>query len=212
MRQDTVIPGSVPGEVVLVRTGQVAVAIGGIRAYPNGFEFVVHVRLRRAEEPVRRGADPFDWHRAGHGARTPDEALRLGILFADGRRTATTSGHRPRADARDGALFLQQSGGGGNERAWDQDFWVHPLPPEGPVTVIASWLAYGITETQTELDGNAIRAAADRAVELWPDEPDVESAHGERRSIITASKPEPPRTEAGPSRNDEPYTQGEDEA
>ena len=42
MQPDEVIPGSVPGEVILIRTGQVAVAIGSIRAYPNGFEFTTH--------------------------------------------------------------------------------------------------------------------------------------------------------------------------
>ena len=34
---DDLIPGLVPAEVVIVRTEQVAVAIGGIHAYPNGF-------------------------------------------------------------------------------------------------------------------------------------------------------------------------------
>ena len=32
MRSDAVIPGSVPGETLLVRTGEVAVAIGSVRA------------------------------------------------------------------------------------------------------------------------------------------------------------------------------------
>src|SRR5262249_60544890 len=44
MRSDVVIPGSVRAEVVLARTGQVAVAIGSVRAYPNGFEFTLHTR------------------------------------------------------------------------------------------------------------------------------------------------------------------------
>lgn len=41
MRSDAVIPASVPGEVVLIRAEQVAVAVGSVRAYPNGFEFTV---------------------------------------------------------------------------------------------------------------------------------------------------------------------------
>jgi hypothetical protein len=189
MRPDTVIPGSVSGELVLIRAEQVALAIGGIRSYPNGFEFTVHTRLRRVDPAVRPSADPFDWHRQGYGAKTPDEALRLGIMYSDGRRTATTSGHRPCRDTGGDELILQQNGGGGDERAWDQDFWVHPLPPEGPVTLVASWLAYGVTEARAELDGNAILAAAERAVILWPDEPDVESTFSERRGTITAGRP-----------------------
>jgi len=54
MRSDAVIPGLVPAELVLVRTEQVAVAIGGVHACPNGFEFTVHARLRREDEPGPR--------------------------------------------------------------------------------------------------------------------------------------------------------------
>jgi len=32
--------------LLLARTGQAAVAIGGICVYPNGFEFAAHVRMR----------------------------------------------------------------------------------------------------------------------------------------------------------------------
>jgi hypothetical protein len=50
---------------------------------------------------------------------------------------------------------------------------VHPLPPDGPVTFVASWLLYGVAETRVELDGSAIREAARRAVILWPEQPGV---------------------------------------
>ena len=53
MQPDEVIPGSVPGELMLIRTGQVAVAIGSIRAYPNGFEFTAHVRMHGKDERVK---------------------------------------------------------------------------------------------------------------------------------------------------------------
>jgi hypothetical protein len=45
-----VIPASVPAEGVLIRPEQVAVAIGSARAYPNGFEFTLYIRLRREGE------------------------------------------------------------------------------------------------------------------------------------------------------------------
>jgi hypothetical protein len=71
-----------------------------------------------------------------------------------------------------GRLLLRQGGGGGSERRWDGNFWVHPLPPEGSVTFVASWLKYGVEETRAELDGAAIREAARRAIVLWPQEPE----------------------------------------
>jgi len=73
-----------------------------------------------------------------------------------------------------GCLVVHHGSSGGSERRWDGLFWVHPLPPDGPVTSVASWPGYGVTETRAELDGAAIRAAAARAVILWPEEPEVD--------------------------------------
>jgi hypothetical protein len=63
VRPDTIIPGSVPGELLLIRTDDVAVAVGSIRAYPNGIEFTVHTRLRRVDSEIGPSGDPFSWHR-----------------------------------------------------------------------------------------------------------------------------------------------------
>ena len=76
---------------------------------------------------------------------------------------------------------MLQNGGGGSDRSWDGNLWVHPLPPEGPVTFVVSWLEQGVAETGVELDGAAIREAARRAVILWPDDPEFEP-HGAMRS------------------------------
>jgi hypothetical protein len=186
-----VIPGSFPAELILARTDEVAVAVGSVRAYPNGFEFTVHVRARRADDAVG-DFDPFE--RLGHrpGQRTRHDALRLGVLYADGRRTATTAGHPLKRDFDAEHLILQHGGGGGDDRRWDSDFWVYPLPPAGPVTLVASWLEKGVAEARAELDGAAIREAAGRAVALWPDEPDLESTGSSRTGTI------------GPFMHDEP--------
>jgi hypothetical protein len=187
---EAVIPGSVPGELLLIRTAEVAVAIGSVRAYPNGFEFTVHVCLRYPDSAGHRRPDPFEWQLGGQAR---DEVLRLGILYADGRRTATTSRHRSSTDPGDGEPVLQRRGGGGGDRAWHHDFWVHPLPPSGPVALFASWLAHDIPETMAELDGDAIRAATGRAVTLWPDDPDPESASGWHSQTISSFRSAPPR-------------------
>jgi hypothetical protein len=171
MRPDAVIPGSATANLPLIRTDEVAVAVSSVRAYPNGFEFTVHVRLRQDE--LVWGAAPLDWVADLRTRQAPERALRLGVLYADGRRAATAS-HRPQASGEaDGeSLVLLQVGSGGSERQWDGDFWVHPLPPDGPVTFVASWLLYEVAETRAELDSSAIREAAGRAVTLWPDTPD----------------------------------------
>jgi hypothetical protein len=190
MRSDSVIPGLVPAEVVLVRTGQVAVAIGGVRAYPNGFEFTVHARLRREDESAPARGDFFERH--GGRIREPNEGLRLGVMFADGRRAAAPGGHPRPDDAEAGRLVLFENGGGGSSRTWDGNFWVHPLPPEGPVTFVVSWLEHGVAEARAELDGAAIGAAARRALILWPEEPEPEPDDGYAwsRHVVSAGDPE----------------------
>jgi hypothetical protein len=188
MRSDAVIPGSVPAEVVLIRTDQIAVAVGSVRAYPNGFEFAVHTRRRSDDETTGPGAaDPFGWH-SRRRTTAPENVLRLGVMYADGRRVATTSEHLPGDDPE--RLVLQQGGGGGSSLTWDADFWVYPLPPEGPVTLVVSWLEHGITEARAELDGGAVREAAQHAVILWPDEPASDFQTSWRTSTLTASTPD----------------------
>jgi hypothetical protein len=202
MRSDAVIPASVPAEGVLIRTEQVAVAVGSVRAYPNGFEFTVHIRLRRESESGWPGhSDPFERHRPRRGTQWSDDQLRLGILYPDGRRAATTGVHyRPPDDDDDGRLVLQQGGGGGSSRSQDWDFWVHPLPPDGPVTLVGSWGERGIAESRAELDGAAIRAAAARAMTLWPEEPESGPGGAWRSHTITGGKPDDLGTRAEPDR------------
>lgn len=133
--------------------------------------------------------------------RWNDDQLRLGILYADGRRAATTGVHyRPPDDDDDGRLVLQQGGSGGSSCSQDWDFWVHPLPPDGPVTLVGSWVEHGIAESRAELDGAAIRAAAGRAVTLWPEEPESEPGGAWRSRRITGGKPDNPGTRAEPDR------------
>ena len=68
------------------------------------------------------------------------------------------------------------------------------------VTFVASWLAYGVTETRAQVDGSAIRAAASRAIELWPDDPDDEPSSGWTSSTIASSLPGEPGTSSPPLR------------
>jgi hypothetical protein len=164
------MPGLAPVGLLLARTDEMAVAVGNVLGYPNGFEFTVNARLRHEQfvwgkSPLHPLADP----RTG---QEPALALRLGVLYADGRG-ARTSSHRPvPVDEADGGdLLLREVGTGGTDRQWDGRFWVHPLPPDGPVTFLASWLLYDVAEMRAELDSSVIHEAAERAVILWPDEP-----------------------------------------
>ena len=55
--------------------------------------------------------------------------------------------------------------------SFDMEYRVRPLPPPGPLAFICVWPGRGIRTSRMEVDGGAIRAAADAAVMLWPDDP-----------------------------------------
>lgn len=171
LRPDGVIPGVAQAALSLIRTDEVAVAISGVRAYPNGFEFTVHARVRHEDLPW--GVPPIDSTADPRTRQAPEKALRLGVLYADGRRARTPGGrpYGPADKAGSEHLTFMEVSRSGTDRQWDGDFWVHPLPTDGPVTFVASWLLYGVAEVRAELDSTVIHEAARRAVIVWPGEP-----------------------------------------
>ncbi|MEC3994131.1 hypothetical protein VSR01_11485 [Actinacidiphila sp. DG2A-62] len=168
------MPSAVPAQALLLRTPGAAVWLGLVRAYPNGFECTLRV--------LRRGGDAEDEVRPGF-RRDPDpfaNGLRLGVGYPDGRRGV--AGDRLRQaqalqDADEETLRVLPASAGGNMARWDAELWITPLPPAGPVTVVAVWPEVGIADEQhAVLDGTQIRAAGERAVPLWPEEGLAEDA------------------------------------
>ena len=89
----------------------------------------------------------------------PDDLLRVGVQFSDGRKATNTGGfpHRP-PDFEIPPLgpVMHGGGGGGGERHWHQSQWVWPLPPGGPLAFVCQWPAAGIPLTRRELDAQLI--------------------------------------------------------
>jgi hypothetical protein len=181
MKPEVVLPGVAAGEAVLARTDRAVVELGCLWGYPGGFEVEINVRLRRVE-PGRQVLDhnlARLYHRArlrGDAApdRAPDDFLRLGVRYADGR-VATNVDPRPlpSPDVRpaEPIMFLVMVGGGGPMRRVELRYWICPLPPPGPLTVVCEWPAQAIPETHTQIDAQTVRDAAGRSIELWPEEP-----------------------------------------
>jgi hypothetical protein len=152
---ENVVGATVPLDLVLANTGDVAVTVGGMTAYPTGVSFEVRVlhRRRPAEDAF------FRLHHPGPGG------LRLGVELADGSRAIADRG--PEEPGR--GPMLSPRGGGGGGLSYELGFWLWPLPPPGPVRFACRWPDEGIEETIAEIDA-PIREAAARAAELWPDE------------------------------------------
>jgi hypothetical protein len=75
MRPDGVIPGPAPAELFLIRAKEVAVAVGGVAAYPNGFEFTVQTRLHHGQ--FAWGRSPLDALADPRTRREPERAPRF---------------------------------------------------------------------------------------------------------------------------------------
>ena len=159
------LPVALPVDLVLARTDDVAVAITRLQVYSAGLSLDLVVRLRPSAAAARDGRlNELLWRHGPGGS-----GFLLGFGFADGRRTSTVPGGG-------GDVVLVSGGGGGGMSAVDQSWWLHPLPPEGPVTVAVRCDELGIPESLAELDGTAVRRAAERVVTLWPWEPPPEES------------------------------------
>jgi hypothetical protein len=164
------LPGIAPVELVIARTDETVAALAGIYAYPAGFGFTLCLRLRtvspREEQqfPYLLDRVPFE------GGPLPDELLRFGVQFADGRKATNLDPRAHDPDREPDRPVLNYHGGGGGGLAWDMEHWVWPLPPPGPFTFVCEWPARGIAESGAEIDAGSILEAAGRAVTFWPDE------------------------------------------
>lgn len=174
------LPGIVPIERVLARTDRVAVCVTRLAAYPTGFELDLLAMITADEDDF----DSMVFHRqalleGGAVDEIPPEVLRFGMRFADGSRATNTSGFR-RDHRRPTPPAMHQSGGHGGGGQWRQTYWVWPLPPAGPLTLVCEWPAMNIALTECELDAQPILDGAKRAQVIFSDEHLPEPPEGEQ--------------------------------
>jgi hypothetical protein len=150
-------------ELVIARSASAAVYVGRCLAYPTGFELEVRVELAADAadlDPSLNGPH----HRPGSRSGSSwDEMLKFGVEFSDGRKATNVSLRRPGSEAPEEPVLWGMGGGGGGGR-WRQDFWVWPLPPPGPVTLVCEWPVAGIALSRAEIDAQVLLVAAGRAV------------------------------------------------
>jgi hypothetical protein len=154
---DNEIPVAVPLNRMLARTENAAVALTGAQVYTTGLTFTLVAR-------VRRGTLPMDHlHQLMWVPASVPPTLLVGLELADGRRLDNIPDH----DSPDDLVF-SDIGGSGSELSIDQEWWLHPIPPEGPLRFVLRCVPLGIEDTVTELDTSPFRSAAQRVEVLWP--------------------------------------------
>jgi hypothetical protein len=192
----------------LARSEVAAVYVSRLSAYPTGVEFDLMTIAAPEEDdealdPMLFGPHRHHMHRRSGGPEIPDEMLRFGVEFADGRRATNTGGGSfPPRDAEPPGPVLHPDGGGGGGGRWHQVMFLWPLPPPGRLALVCEWPAAGIPLTRTEIDTDAIHEAAQRAQVIFEDHPGAD-APGSTWSTITAT---PTPESGGPP--PQPYASG----
>jgi hypothetical protein len=166
----------VPLRLVVVRTGDLAVAIPSATAYRTGFGFDLAIRRAAAGDDAFALDRTLHW--LGREGSPPAEVLRVGVQFADGQKATSLErwwdyfAPQEWTQAPPSGPVLVPRGGAGGERVRSQSFWVWPLPPDGPLAFVVEWPALGMPLTQARVDAALIREAAAQDEGLWPADPD----------------------------------------
>lgn len=168
-----VLPGVIALELVIARNDRVAVCITRLGAYPTGFGFELHAMARPDLDeldidPLLFGPHRHRRRRPGSEQGLPDDMLRFGVQFSDGRK-ATNTGGLHHLDEPPTAPVMHEGGGSGGGGDWRQDYWVWPLPPQGPLLFVCEWPVMGIALSRAEIDAQFVIDAALRAQALFPD-------------------------------------------
>jgi len=165
------IPGTIALDLLLGRTDEIAVALGGMAAYSTGLQFDLRVRQKTSTRFVDDRGPQMRLHEQVMGARGRggggDDALLLGFGYPDGRTVTNVGAHRSPWEESDDAPILHPGSGGGDHQAYDASFWLSPLP-RGDLAVICAWPARGVEEFHGVIGRRIIEDAVARVVELWP--------------------------------------------
>ncbi|ONH62518.1 hypothetical protein CcI49_00105 [Frankia sp. CcI49] len=163
------LPGVAPVQQLIGANADTAVAVVGMSAYPMGVEITLEIRLRHGSGPGWEPTLPGGWEHAA------SMIVPFAVRFADGRTASSMPWPREfawPAPGRDGVGLVVSGREVPDPEAGLRAvvrYWLAPLPPPGPLTLLAAFPARGLQICETVVDAALVRAAAERAVVLWPD-------------------------------------------
>lgn len=144
---------AVEHDLVLAHTDSVALVVESVRPYPSGFELHTDVAFRNL--PLRE--------RLGDRPRDPRELvgeMEINVISSTGEGSNLE-------------LILSVLG----PRRWHYQFWVHPLPSRGIITLACKWPQFGIGDVHVEIPARRLVDGARLCRDLWrSDEPPPRSA------------------------------------
>ena len=148
-------------ELLIAKTDDVAVVVRHVAAYPDGFSFVLVIRLRQPDAAVYELTRTLHFN-PRRGNRQSPEHLYLRVELADGRSLTPPYEGQPGDEP-----FLQSLGGNATAACVSVEFAASVLPTSGNVVFVCDWARHGIVGARASVAASRLRTAAARAQPLW---------------------------------------------
>jgi hypothetical protein len=91
------------------------------------------------------------------------------MLLSEGTNWTNLDWRHWRTDEPPQPPVVMHRGGGGGGDSFNMQYWMWPLPPAGPLTVVSEWPAYDVPETRVVIDATELRARAGESEAIWPE-------------------------------------------
>jgi hypothetical protein len=158
----------------LAQTEGTVLSVSHVDVYSTGLLIKIDWELRRLGESATEWQLATGMGHFGFGSDPSGSELRFGLALADGSAVTTVDRFRNRMsfdeEPSGWSLMNYGGGGGGGDREYSSSssLWLWPLPPAGPIELVAEWKARGIDEVRMVVDGSALREMVTNVRSLWP--------------------------------------------
>ncbi|WP_026909468.1 hypothetical protein [Patulibacter minatonensis] len=164
------VPGAVPEPVVVASTALVTV-IATLTVSERALGITWHTIARRI--PPGAARDQLGLRDAARRGPLPDEFLRLGVVYEDGRSVTNLPWEDEdvepdETDDGPAALAWRMRGGSGTPTVTTTSVVIVPGPDAGPVTLVCEWPAMQVRESRATVPHDVLDRARLLAISVEP--------------------------------------------
>lgn len=163
------VPGAVPEPIVVAATPLVSV-IATLSVSDDALGITWHTISRRI--PTGLARDQHALREVARQGPLPDEFLRLGVAYDDGRSATNLPWDDEEIEPDDAddpeRLSWRMRGGSGSPTVTTSSVVIVPGPDAGPVTLVCEWPALAVPESRATVPHDVIDRARLLAISIEP--------------------------------------------
>ncbi|MEV4422357.1 hypothetical protein AB0L40_20635 [Patulibacter sp. NPDC049589] len=161
------VPGAVPEPIVVASTPLVTV-LATLTVSEDALGITWHTVARRI--PAGAARDQLALRDAARRGPLPDEFLRLGVAYDDGRTVTNLPWEDDEDEDTDDErpLAWRMRGGSGTPTVTTTSVLIVPGPDAGPVTLVCEWPAMDVPESRATVPHDVIDRARLLAITIEP--------------------------------------------